>query len=134
MVELVDTPDSKSGSARSAGSIPARGTTHFLTLLCRRIWLHWRRLLLQPALYHFEAAKEEQACKYQQRNSYEWPENNPCDCHGDEAEDQRHNTCDQPDACAQNITDKRYYIAKDTDWPENEAETYPHADKCSKAD
>jgi hypothetical protein len=26
MVELVDTPDSKSGSARSAGSSPARGT------------------------------------------------------------------------------------------------------------
>jgi hypothetical protein len=31
MAELVDASDSKSDSARSAGSIPARGTTDFST-------------------------------------------------------------------------------------------------------
>ena len=33
MAELVDALDSKSSSARSAGSIPARGTTHFIQAL-----------------------------------------------------------------------------------------------------
>jgi hypothetical protein len=32
MAELVDASDSKSDSARSAGSIPARGTTDFFDL------------------------------------------------------------------------------------------------------
>ncbi len=31
VVKLVDAPDSKSGPARGAGSIPARGTTKFRT-------------------------------------------------------------------------------------------------------
>ncbi len=34
MVELVDAPDSKSGSARSVGSIPTTRTTVFLLSLC----------------------------------------------------------------------------------------------------
>ena len=33
MVELVDTPDSKSGSARSGGSIPSTGTNQLIVVV-----------------------------------------------------------------------------------------------------
>ncbi len=41
LAELVDAPDSKSGSERSAGSIPARGTNGFTEAL---IFSHFKAL------------------------------------------------------------------------------------------
>ncbi len=66
MVELVDTPDSKSGSARSAGSSPARGTIFqtvnlFPGLWPRRTGLSSRALAVwvmkQEDIWDIEAAK-----------------------------------------------------------------------------
>lgn len=53
LAELVDAPDSKSGSARSAGSIPARGTKILYLVSLITVWFLIKNLSITQQIYCF---------------------------------------------------------------------------------